>query len=238
MLRPKADETHLDTTDVFSFGKLLYYTIVRNDPLPGVDIANEHVLRERLNAWPVVDAAQTVLELFKQCTISDPSRRLQSFDDILNMLLEAQLSLHDISSNKALSSDQFISQIAFSTSGLRPEGSSDSDNSFKSPSGRTNILLYPSYGDQSRGVRRVTLECCLKPDLGLGMAGLSYDAARRRLNSRIEEALTKYPYARRRSGREGFFEQWIDISDITTNSEGIRRAVLVLKAVIGAIERI
>lgn len=237
MLRPRANESHLDTTDVFSFGKLLYYAIVRNDPLPGTDDANAHVLRERLNAWSVVDAANVLLELFKQCTIADQARRLQNFDEVLNMLLEAQLSLRNISGNKNLSNGQFLSQIAFATAGLRPDDSSDTDSAFKSVSGRTNILLDPIFGEQRHGVRKVSLQCRLTPTLGLGVPGSSYESARRRLNLRVEEALAKYPYARRRSGREGSYELWLDIPDITANGEGVRKVVIVLKAAIGAIER-
>lgn len=235
-LRPNSTEAHAVTTDVFSFGKLIYYIICRSDPMPGSDASNERRLRDALREYPSAEASRLLLDLYLLCTKDLPSKRAQSFDEVLDALLSVRMALHRTSKDDLPYNEiQFTNELAFSLTGV---ADAIMDMKFHSPSGRIAIFLdYESKGVQ-RGVNKYAIVARLITVSSFGLPGISNDTARKRINQRIDFALQKYPFVKRRSGREGYFEVWLDFTEIPLNRQGVIQMSPVFRAIIDSIERI
>ncbi len=105
--------------------------------------------------------------------------------------------------------------------------------SFVSVSGRTQVLLAVSEVLSTD----YSLECHFIPMERLALTGLTGDSLWVKLNTALDGALREYQGVRRRSGRQGPYEVYVDINNISLDLDGVERCAEVLTRMIDVIER-
>lgn len=229
--KPGSAIAHAKTTDVYSLGQLMYYMFTGSDPVPLNQADNSRALRTRLNNWGSGEAARLALELYDDCTADDPVNRIGTCREVADELTRILTELRRVSRNDGMNPGEFLSEVGFSMSGLGAAASTDDE--VVSSSGRTQMVV--AVNSQAKG--RVDVECRFIPLGRFGKEGLSGDAARTKTNTAIDNALRSYANIRRRSGKQGVFEVYIDIANLPLDSNGVISCVKILKRVIDVIER-
>lgn len=229
--KPGSASARAPTVDVFSFGQLCFYAATNSDPIPQVS-DNVRALRGQLGKWYVEEAARDFLQLYEDCTRSEPKDRVSDFREICDRLFQIQQMLGETGPDIEISSDRLIREIVFSLAGLPDKGQSDY-NSFVSLSGRTLVEL----NIKSLSSSEATLEFRFQPREELAMEGVDHRKARVILNTRIDESLKEYSDVQRRSGKYGIYEVFVDVRRIPLSLKGVQKCRQIVSRVIDAIER-
>jgi serine/threonine protein kinase len=93
-LKPTKEATKLPTTDIFSFGVMIYYLITRKFPFGELRDDNDvalYIRRGREGQWDKdtlsrANRGATFYRLIEGCLVSDFRQRLQSVDNVLSLL--------------------------------------------------------------------------------------------------------------------------------------------------------
>jgi len=233
LANPKSRASHERTVDVFSFGQLLYFAVTGSDPIPLGVADNQRALRERLNKWPSQKAAQIVIDLYAKCSERQPSRRPPAFDLVADALGSSLNHLRSTDRKDTLSNTEVIHEIVFSLAGLGTNGADEFRGTFVSLSGRTRVSIgaIREHGD------KLDLECRFSPET-LTISGVSHEEARMLLNTRIDSVLHSFHMAKRRSGRQGGYEVYIQIERVPRSSACVDMCRPIISRVIEVIERV
>jgi eukaryotic-like serine/threonine-protein kinase len=234
--RPSSREARLPTVDVFSFGQLMYFTLMGTDPTPYDLEANLRGLRRVVASWDVEKAATAYLSLYEQCTKRDYRLRVADFQIILDSLNIIRTSLRDAGQDAAILPEEFARELRFSLIGLAGR-SDDQDNYFTTASGRTRIALRLGESWQAPGICELKVQVDMTPIVEAELQAQTHKKVRTIIRKRVDEVLSDYPNAKRTSGQRDKFGVSIDLFDIPSSYGGVRTAQPIISRVIHALER-
>ena len=237
LAKPQSKAAHQKTVDVFAFGQLCYFAVTRSDPIPLGVADNKTALEKRTSDWGSGKAAELFFELYSNCSEYRPEDRLSEFSDIVDALASIVHHLRTADQNEVLSPARLISEIVFSLVGLQTDTGVGNRSEFKSRSGRTSLALRVKDLKDAGGLNVATLEAEIRPTVRLAIVGKTQEQARVLLNSRIDAAIRPYYQVRRRSGRTGSYEVFLDISDVPLNMGAVEACRPALSRVIEVIEQ-
>ena len=231
LAKPRSSAAHGVTTDVYAFGQLCFFLICRRDPVPLLS-DNIHALREELRSWGFEEPAHKFIGLYEACTQQKPEDRIQDFRDICDRLFEISQLLHEADHEKTIGFDRFMKQLVFSIVGMSPERI-QSNTTFLTTSGQTQINVEAVDAESE-----MTEICfCLRVQMLAMMEGVSHQDARQMINRRIDTALSEFPSAQRRAGKQAPFETFIRVREVPMSIDGVEICRQILMRVVDCIER-
>ncbi|MFC8455247.1 caspase family protein [Kitasatospora sp. NPDC057223] len=237
MSNPKSAAAHSALVDVYAFSQLAFYAVTGSDPVPLGNADNSKLLREKLSSWPVGAAAQSFLQWYTKCSVSNPSERYQNFRQAMDVLASIESQIRH-SAGSSVTFRGALNEVAFSLSGFGAAGAiSAMGTSFASTSGRTSITLKAENSRVSNGLETFDLVARLSLDRITIEGNKSNDSKRGILNSRIDDVIGQISGVRRKPGTQGTFETFITVVDVVAGRPGIERSRYALSRVIEAIER-
>jgi eukaryotic-like serine/threonine-protein kinase len=232
------------TLDVFSFGQLAHFIVTGRDPDPVRINLNIERIGHRLNEWATSSAVSQFLDFYRSATQWEPEDRVQEFSSILTALRNVRDELTYTTRDKRIGYRQFRDEVVFQVSG-RPVAEEESLNdtvSFTTTSGNWNVSV--SSREQTLGKGRrpgLILQAHFIPNERIGLPSISGDRMRAILNTRVDSSLQSVAQrgviARRRSGRHGSYEVFIDFDVRDVTGGRVRNVRDMLSAAIGALDR-
>jgi serine/threonine protein kinase len=234
LAKPMSSVAHAPTTDIFSFGQLMYFVLTGSDPVPLGAADNRRALSERLEAQAgYTERAATVLvQLYNACTEEDPEDRIPSFQRICDKLFKTQRFLGGKDVNARMPIEQFLTELRFAIVGLSP--AAVSHESFVTVSRRVRISLAP----ESIADGRWKLDVHFAYEQGAVMQGVANQTMRSTLNSRIENALREFDEAKRRTGQYSTFETYVEIAKILPTFAYVARCRKIIGRVVDVLEQV
>lgn len=225
------------TLDVFSFGQLIYFVLTNDDPDPVQLGSNAKKLGVVSKDWGSNEAASLLIDLYRGATEWEPVDRIQDFGQIQTRLRDIALALTHTMPNKPLTKQALLSEVRYQFSGEPTEGSAKSTVEFYSVSGNWRIKL--SFFDQGSGNKlKEVLEARFIPHrFQPSLTGMPNEKMRPLLNSRVDRVLNVSDRAKRRSGRQGSFEVYIEFTAVDLNLGGAAKVRNILVRVVSALER-
>jgi serine/threonine protein kinase len=234
--RPNSAAARDAAVDSFSFGQLLFFVVVGDDPVTLGRDSNLRRLQTAIEAWGSSEAASKVLELYQKCTAFSPENR-PAFPAIADELSAVITDLKAYSAGGRLDLPRLLTEIAFTLIGLNASQENDESISFLTLSGRSRVTLRARQSGRA-SEDSVDLEAHLVPQGGLLLAAETNEDARRALNRRIDLALRGQNDVQRRSGRQGTYEVFIDLRNVPLNPQGVIHCRSILGRSVEALERI
>jgi len=106
---PEREVARKHTTDVYSFGQLIYFVFSGFDPDP-LSI-NDNLLKKALDQWPSAIAADELLALYRDCTETSPSHRVTGMGVVRDRLISilSAIELKD----ETHTAESFLDQVMF-----------------------------------------------------------------------------------------------------------------------------
>lgn len=228
--KPSSRSAHAATTDVYSFGQICFFVATMSDPVPFGGADNLSGLRDRIGGWPVAQAANIFAGLYDDCTKNDPNERVKDFRTIIDSLFEALTLIRQTDLDEHIDRERFVDELVYSLAGLSDHGDRK-DASFSSLSGRSQITVTRASAGPNG------LEVTISIEQGLpALAGTTAEAARRRFNTNLDKALQGYSNVTRRAGRQGIYEVFLEIKDLSTTLRGVHECRSVISRAIDSIE--
>jgi serine/threonine protein kinase len=222
-LRPNARISQIPTVDIYSFGQLIFFSIVGTDPQPMGLGNNVDVLAKRLSSW---SAAAEVLKLYRRCTEFEPASRPQSLDDIIPSLNEIHEGLHR--NAPTFSEEEFYGQLLRSVLGFsKLDG--ERAKSYLTRTGRSRIVIHER--SWLRGLISFVVE--IRP-----LWVSSFRGATRRIKRDIDEALLTHEnaFVRRVDWYHGLAELQVEFGDVPLTREGVTRTAAAINDVLSVLE--
>ena len=232
LAKPTSAQAHNKTTDIYSFGQLAYYTICKSDPVPMGLANNSYSLQNQLNRWGREEAARLFLELFEECTQTNPNRRPQDFLNICDRLFSIKELLKSVTIKD---STQFTNELIYSTIGLSKERRQN-DSVFTSLSGQIQIEVFAS-NKKTEPLGILNLSLTFKPLGRLTLIGHDYAETHSIIYSRIEESLRSlgFPNCKLHSPSSQIYS--VNILDVAIGYEGIKQCHKIIMRVINDMEK-
>lgn len=224
--KPGSASARAKTTDIYSFGQLMYFAFCASDPQRD---GSSHALEARLRVGWSEEASRRLVTLYSTCTEHAPAKRPGEFRSVLDDLVRIRALLtHD--PDARLSEEVFVKELAFSLLGLGAEV--DAQGAFLSLSGKLRIRVdVPDTSRESRIV--VSVHCIEAPS----MPGVNHQKMREILMSRVESAMHHHPRAEKMPGDNLPFQVYITIREALTRN-GATRVAELLARVTDAIESV
>jgi serine/threonine protein kinase len=227
--KPNSSAARDPKVDVYGFGQLCFYALTTSDPVPNVS-DNVAALKRHLKTWPAGDAANAIIQLYRHSTESDPEARIGDFRIICDELHRA-IILCTADPSELITEDRFVRETIFGLAGFVENVMQP--NAFRSLSNRLGgDIEITSVQDDS-----VSLTLHLESLAQLMMDSVDHEMARRKLNIRVDEIVSKVKGAKRRSGRSSIYEVFVDIKDVPLNFDGVLVVRRLLSRAMEAIER-
>jgi serine/threonine protein kinase len=227
--RPNSSASRSPKVDVYSFGKLCFYALTNTDPAPNVN-DNVGALKQHLKRWIAGDAASALLRLYENAVVYDPEKRISDCRQICDELHRI-IILCTADPEETITSDRFVRETVFGLVGIIGNSHGQS-NSFKSLSNHTHVDV----GVRTEENDSISLTFRLEKLSQLMMEGIDYGLARNKLNRRVDEILSNFKNAKRRSGTSGIYEVYVDVNRVPMNFKGVENTRRLLARVIEAIE--
>ena len=228
--KPRSPSARDFRVDQFGFGQLLFFGLTGSDPLPNPS-DNADALRSRLRNWPSGDVAEAALRVYERATAHRQADRFPTVREICDELHRIIL-LAETGPEEKISSGRMIRELVFGLVGISDESERGS-GVFRSLSDRTLVDVEV----RAEQVDQLSLRFRLERRERLTLEGLSNEAARRKLNMRVDTVLRGFDDVTRTSGHHGTYEVFISVSQIPKTMLGVESARKVLSRAIEAIER-
>ena len=228
--KPRAPVARDPRVDQYAFGQLLFFGLTGTDPVQNPE-DNVAELRARFRQWPSGDAANATVSLYERATELRQARRYSTVRDICDELHRIVL-LAETNPQQVIPRDRMVRELVFGLVGISEE-SQDSLGVFRSLSDRTlvDVLINDEREDS------LSLRFRLERLGPLVMEGLDHEAARRKLNMRVDEVLRAFADTQRVSGHQGTYEVFVSVRKTPKTMLGVERSRKILSRVIEAIER-
>jgi serine/threonine protein kinase/uncharacterized caspase-like protein len=226
------------TLDVFSFGQLAHFMLTGQDPDPVRLNLNVERIGKRLTQWITSSAVNQFLELYEKVTQWEPEDRIQDFAEILARLRNIRDELTYSTPARKLGHLEFRNEVIFQVSGRSVSDVTSKVASFTTTSGNWSVLL--SCTEQALGKKQrsaLILHCQFIPNERVGFPNITNERLRSILNARVDRVLTGAVSARRRSGRHGSYEVFVDFEILDVTGKRVRDVRDMLSHVINALER-
>ncbi|GAA5071653.1 protein kinase domain-containing protein [Nocardia iowensis] len=231
---PESELARRNTVDTYSFAQLAYFLMVGSSPLPFRTAENANRLRGRTKGWFVGEAASAFVEFYAMCSNYDPRSRPQQFVDLIEMLVDIETLLSGERDDQ-LTRDQFFAEIQFSLRALPGESISGPGSTFKSISGRTDVVISVEHESRTKSETYYSIKVQLQLH-ELRVNVVRNEKARTILNKRVDNELRKFPGASKVFGSHGVYEVFIRLPNVAGNMAGVRYARSAIQRVIGSIE--
>lgn len=228
--KPRAPAARDPRVDQYAFGQLLFFGLTGADPVQNPD-DNAAELRARFRQWSSGDAANATVALYERATQLRQAHRYSNVREICDELHRIVL-LAETHPLQVITRDRMIRELVFGLVGI-PEANHDSPGVFRSLSDRTLVEVLVRNEREDSLALRFRLER-LGP---LIMEGLDHEAARRKLNIRVDDVLRVFADTQRVSGHQGTYEVFVNVRKTPKTMLGVERARKILSRVIEAIER-
>jgi serine/threonine protein kinase len=231
---PLSEAAHRPTVDTFSFAQLAFYAMSGSDPAAFQPDANSNLLHRRLNHWDVGAAAAAFINWYQKCSQANPRSRPGDFREVVDELSSIESMLSSAGSS-LLGQEQVISEIAYSLVGLPGAEWSSPPSSIRSLSGRTQISVRIAGEQRSSKSTLYDLEVHFSHEQ-ITMSQETNVKARSSLNSRVDSALRAFSGAKKRFGKRGSYDVFVDLPGVAAHVDGVRFATSAIRQVIHAIE--
>jgi eukaryotic-like serine/threonine-protein kinase len=234
--QPNTAAARAVTADIYSLAQLVYFIIMGESPGSERIEENSKRLRQRLNDWADDRAGEALLEIYTRCTKREPSQRLQSVRQLINLITEAETYTAAASGTDQIREADFCRRIAHVYAGLGAFQCTDLSAHMESLSGEVGVEVRVLGSSADSDSVNIELEFN-----ALGSAPMSNaksgSAGRERLNQRLDRALNReFPSARRHPGSRGAFQTYVQLDRVPLTLEGVLRVSKVLGTVVGTIE--
>lgn len=222
------------TVDVYAFAQLLYYLYMDANPVADRMESNIERFERAVASLHTREAAEVIIDLYRRGSQHDPSSRIQTMQEVVELLARARLlsdSGADASSQMAVSQ-----QVAFAYAGpgRYAEDLNKEAVSFHSKSGVLELRL-KTVG-VSDGVN-ATFDLYISASQHFGISGAaSGDRAREIFNHRLDKRLTRVKNATRHPGTGGYFSTRIRVIQVPVGLQGVAVLSDLLLACISTIE--
>lgn len=233
---PRATKGRKPTLDVFSFGQLMHFVFTNADPDPVQLGKNAKNLTEISKDWGSNEAATLLVRLYRSATEWEPSDRIQDFAEIQARLRDIASALTHTVADKTLTQEQFLSEVRYQFSGQIQDISESGSVDFLSISGNWRLILKFQEVGSGQRVKDLLLAHFI-PHQRVAMTGIANEKMRAKLNVRVDHVIMSADRARRRSGRQGVFEVFVDFDHPELTLGGAMRTRNVLVRVVSALER-
>jgi serine/threonine protein kinase len=235
---PKKAVGKRPTLDVFSFGQLCHFILTGIDPDPVRLDVNAERISAKLSGWSTSAAVAQFRELYEGCTRWEPEERIGDFDTILATLRDIRDEITYTSLDRKVDVSDFVAELFFQLSGQPLDPSQQHDVAFTSSSGNWNIQLNHRERPISRKAKTgAIIEAHFTPNMLIGLERIKNERMRTVRNSRVDSVLGSDGSARRRSGRQGSYEVYVDFTVVSLNIRSVRTIRDKISRVIGALER-
>ena len=198
---PKSSTSQQPTTDVYSFGQLLYFIFTRQNPdIHDID-SNERHLIEEVSKYARGDVTTKIANLYIACTKIKPEDRIQSFSDISDAIFTIK-TLSKTNPSERLDPEVFYEDLLFSLSKIVGHKITV-NNSFMTRSNKFSVDLR---------LENDLIVCEITSNGGGLIPGMSHEEARKTLNKRLDSALKSISIASRCQKKGVTFGEIINIS--------------------------
>ncbi|MGW2684622.1 protein kinase domain-containing protein [Streptomyces sp. NPDC001414] len=205
---PKMVRSKNPTLDVFSFGQLAYFCLTNRDPDPLRIEDNCNALRQKLAHSCSVSAISKIIELYRGCTRFDAAERIQTFAEVLAMVVDIRHELTHSDVDAQIGLTEYTNELIFQMN--RGLSQSVDGHTFVSASGNWQVTFEWREQQRKRNLIAV-LNLHVQPTRRVALQNISNDKMRRVLNQRIDNCLNVYGNrAQRHPGQKGEFEFYID----------------------------
>jgi serine/threonine protein kinase len=225
---PSAASAHAATTDIYSFGQLLFFVATGSDPVPLGVADNMRALKNRLGSGWFADAAETFLGLYENCTQPKPEKRPQDFGEICDRLFRISQSLTAVSGSKGLPAAEFLREVVFSVVGLASQ--SRTQGVFLTASRKLRVSLEVRRDEGRYADLRIDVTAQDDPVVK------TYDQVRKILFGRVESAVANYPNSRIKHGSGGRFQVFVEFDRVPMDLDGVATARARITRVIDLVE--
>jgi eukaryotic-like serine/threonine-protein kinase len=226
----RSPEVRKPTTDVYSFGQLMYYFACKTHPEPFAQYSrNAQTLRQRIRSMATVQPIDKFVQLYEDCIKEKAKDRKQNFDEVHKILLEILTLLEDESDSRVVPQSDFVDELKHFVSESISEKLS-AGNVIYSLSKTINI----SVEIKKRTYGLVDIIFHVNSELSID-AG-SHGDGRRILFQRIETALSVWNNVELYPGSNSPFQVRIRIKDVTLTTKGVKTCGNILQKVIATIQ--
>jgi serine/threonine protein kinase len=229
--KPQSHAAHSATTDIYSFGQLLFYFLCRRDPVP-VFSDNSRVLRKVVSSWSSVEPAEKIVSLYESCTKISPRDRIQDFRDVSDWIFEIITMVAESDHSRVLGSDAFQKELIFSIIGLSPERQM-SPNTFYTKTGAYKIEL--EFRDKRTSQSDIIMRI-LATNAPILDGAHSVADVRGALNKKIDFALASFNKVTRHSGTAGVYNIWLEVRGVQLDTDGVEYCRKLLMRTIDCLE--
>jgi hypothetical protein len=220
--KPGSASARAKTTDVYSFGQLMYFAFCEGDPPREGSL---QALKARIRDGWSQEPARRLAELYTRCVEFSPAKRPSDFRGIAEELVATRALLLGRELGAAMDTEAFLKEVAFALGGLEAEVDVK-QNTFMSLSGKIRVVTEIDEGEGERRIR-FDLQCLEAPAL----PGASHQRMRELVLARVERAIHAYPGATKRQGNQLPFEVHLDFRVGLTQGGAMKAASLVGSAV-------
>lgn len=229
--KPQSHAAHAATTDIYSFGQLLFYFLCRRDPVP-IFSDNPRVLREVVSNWSSVEPAEKIVDLYERCTKIVPKDRIQDFREICDWIYEVITMITEQDHSRILGYANFQKELIFSVVGLSPEKQLSS-NEFhtKTEAFRVEIEFRDKDAKSTDIVLRISATSSPLLD-----GAQTFKDVRMALNRKIDAVLLDFKDVTRHSGTEGVYNIKLVVHSVHLNTDGIEYCRKILMRAIDCLE--
>jgi hypothetical protein len=224
--KPGSVAARAKSTDMYSFGQLMYFVVVGGDPPRDGSL---QALKARIHEGWSVEPAERLVRLFGRCVEVNPVSRPSEFRAIAEELVVVRALLQGHDPNAHMTEVDFVREVAFALAGLEAEVDVE-QNALRSLSGKVRIVIDFSYGGGGP-----TVECVLHCLEAPSVPGTSHQRMREVLMARIDRALRGYPGTDKKAGNQLPFQVKVTRSTPLTRAGAMMTASLV-GSVIDSIE--
>ncbi|PYY65524.1 hypothetical protein DEJ30_00165 [Curtobacterium sp. MCPF17_003] len=225
------------TVDVYGFAQLMFYMYVGSNPSADRPKQNVDRFRDEVASLHTQTSAALIIDLYEMCSKYRPQDRLQTLQEVCDVLTRARVAHSASSETKSLSQEDFCREVAFVYAG---HGAFTEDGEggvrLTSRAGTLDVQL------QAKGVPeagRSNFTITLSATQSLGVGGASTGAQGRRIiNQRLDRRLGRFENVNRTPGTSGYFQTKVHISNEHLTFDGVAAFSQVLSAAIGAIEQV
>lgn len=208
---PKAARSRTPALDVYSFGQLMYFSFVNDDPEPININNNVDRLNQTLAQSCPVGAAKATIDLYRDCVQFSPEDRIQDFAVIIERLGRINQDLSHTDQDGSIGTQRYLEEVFYQMMGYPPQGEI---TSFANAAGSWEIA--PQWREGAHSRKSATsnyLYMHFKPTQRVSLENTSNEKMRGILNRWIDNAIAPYRTtygALRHPGQRGEFEFFLE----------------------------
>lgn len=232
---PKAVRSRNPTLDVFSFGQLMYYCIVGQNPDPMRIAENCDRLSRKLVQSCSTEVSNAIVELYRRCTMFKPEERIQAFADVRSLVGEIKYSLTHSDLRAPISRNEYLREVSYLITKSLPNV--EAPDTLTTLSGQWRINFEWRSDSRRRGVVQL-LRMHIEPTERVALQNRPNEKMRNDLNQRVDKTLVRKGVsdrAKRHPGNRGAFTFYLEWEMSRVDRQDARLLCDVLQSVLGSL---